>query len=148
MAIKRKTCDIRTWKETFVSRHILHQHWYTCSSALQVRRDPQDKSILTVVSAISASQFQLFRHQRNVCHQVMKSFTRQTLKEKHSFMNIFWNVPLRPQETHNRRLFFGDILLEARSPFWLLKQASEHAYMRLVPIPFLLWKIIVNTKMA
>jgi hypothetical protein len=24
--VKRKTCDIRTWKKTFISRHILRQH--------------------------------------------------------------------------------------------------------------------------
>jgi hypothetical protein len=26
MDTKRKTCDIRTWKKTFISRHIVHQH--------------------------------------------------------------------------------------------------------------------------
>jgi hypothetical protein len=55
MYIKRKTCDIRTWKKTFISRHILHQHWYTCPIALSVRWNPQRKSLLTVVSANSAT---------------------------------------------------------------------------------------------
>jgi hypothetical protein len=39
--IKRKTYDFRTWKKTFISWHILHQHWYTCSIALPVRRNLQ-----------------------------------------------------------------------------------------------------------
>jgi hypothetical protein len=32
MDIKRKTCDIRKWKKTFISRLILHQHWHTSPS--------------------------------------------------------------------------------------------------------------------
>jgi hypothetical protein len=35
MDIKRKIYDIRTCKQIFISRHILHQHWYTCPIALQ-----------------------------------------------------------------------------------------------------------------
>jgi hypothetical protein len=42
-------------KETFISRHILHQHWYTCPIALPARRNRQH----TVVSATSASPFHL-----------------------------------------------------------------------------------------
>jgi hypothetical protein len=34
MGIKRKTCDIRTWKKTCIPRHILRQHSYTCPIAL------------------------------------------------------------------------------------------------------------------
>jgi hypothetical protein len=56
-------------KKTCISRHILHQHWYTCPVALPVRRNPQHRSLLTVVSANSAPPFQPLRHQRNVCHQ-------------------------------------------------------------------------------
>jgi hypothetical protein len=33
-----------------------------------VRRNPQRRSRLTVVSATSAPPFQAIRHQRNVCH--------------------------------------------------------------------------------
>jgi hypothetical protein len=52
--IKRKTCVFRTRNKTCISRHILHQHRYTCPIAWPVRRKPQNTSILTVVSAISA----------------------------------------------------------------------------------------------
>jgi hypothetical protein len=54
MDMNRKTCDIRTREETFISRHILHQHWYTCPIALPVRRNAQQISLLTVTSATSA----------------------------------------------------------------------------------------------
>jgi hypothetical protein len=66
--IKRKTCDIQSWKKTFISRHVLHQHWYTCPIALPMRRNLQHRSLMTVVSATSAPAFQPLRHQRNVCH--------------------------------------------------------------------------------
>jgi hypothetical protein len=58
MDIKRKTCGIQTWgKETFISRHILHQHWDTCPISLPMRRNPKHRSLLTVVSANSAPPF-------------------------------------------------------------------------------------------
>jgi hypothetical protein len=97
MDIKRKTCDIRTWN--FFSRHILHQYWYTCPIALPVRRNQQHRSLLTVVSAISAPPFQLLRHQRNV--PVENRYTRKTLptkNRKHFFMNILCIESSFPQK--------------------------------------------------
>jgi hypothetical protein len=110
MNIKRKTCDIRTWKKTFISRTILHQQCYTCPIALPVRRNPQNRSLLTVVSATSELPFQPLRHQRNVCHPVVTSFTRQTLpavNRKHIFMNIICIEYFCQKKTHNRTLLFG-----------------------------------------
>jgi hypothetical protein len=80
-------------EETFISRHILHQHWYTCPIALPVRRNPQHRSLLAVISAISALPFQPLVHQRNFAtflEQVVNGFKRQTLPTvniKHFFMN-------------------------------------------------------------
>jgi hypothetical protein len=99
MDIRRKACDIRNWKKN-ISRHILRQHRYTCPIALPVRRHPQHRSLLTVVSATSASPFQPLRHQRNFCHPVVNCFTRQTLPTvnmKHFFMNVFIEA-LYPQK--------------------------------------------------
>jgi hypothetical protein len=45
-------------EKTFISRHVLHQHWYTCPIALPMRRNPQHRSLLTVISATSAPRFQ------------------------------------------------------------------------------------------
>jgi hypothetical protein len=69
MDIKCKTCDVRTWKKTFISRHNFHQHWYICPIALPVLRNPQHKTLLTLVSATSAPPFQPLSHQRNVFHK-------------------------------------------------------------------------------
>jgi hypothetical protein len=54
MDIKCKTCNIRTWKNHFISWHVLHQHLYTCPIALPMCRNPRYRSLLTLVSATSA----------------------------------------------------------------------------------------------
>jgi hypothetical protein len=88
--MKRKTCDIRTWKYIYFSTYtqptLIH-----CPIALPVRRSPQHRSLLAIVSATSAPPFQPLRHQRNVFHSVVNCFTRLTLpniKKKYFFMNI------------------------------------------------------------
>jgi hypothetical protein len=108
MDIERKTCDIRTWKKTFISRHILHQHWYTCPNALPERRNLQLRNLLTVVSAISAPPFQHLRHQRNVCHQ-----GGTALRDKHF-----------PPQTRNTYLSISFAL----SPFAHKKSTSERHF--------------------
>jgi hypothetical protein len=50
MDIKRKTCDIQTWKKTFTSWHILQQCWYTCHITLPVHWNQQHRSLLTFLS--------------------------------------------------------------------------------------------------
>jgi hypothetical protein len=119
MDIKCTTCDIRIWveKETFISRHILHQHWNNCPIALPVRRNPQHKNLFSVASATSApdrASSATFE-----CHSlldpVVNLFTRQTfpiLNRKHFFMNILCIESFCPQKTQNRTLLFGNRLLK------------------------------------
>jgi hypothetical protein len=111
---------VKPGKKTFISRHILHQHWYTCPIALPVRRNPQHRSLLTVVSATSASTSS---SSGNICHPAVNRFTRQTLptvNRKHFFMNSLWIESFCPQKTHNRTLLFGSILLKRgrRFDYW------------------------------
>jgi hypothetical protein len=102
-----------------------------------VRPNPQHRSLFTAVSATSAPPFQPLRHQRNVCRPVVNRFKRQSLpsvKRKRFFMDILCTESFcRHKETHNRTLLFGSILFKLRSPFWLLKTASEHEHARLLP---------------
>jgi hypothetical protein len=110
-------------KNICFSRHILHQHWHTCPIALPLRRNPQHRSLLIVVSATSAPPFQPLHHQRNVCHQVVNRFTRQTLptaNRKHVYMNIRHIESFCPQKAHNRTLLFGSTLLKhgPRYDYW------------------------------
>jgi hypothetical protein len=98
---KHKACDIRTWKKKYVIRHILQQHWYAYPIVLSLRRNPQHRSLLNVVSAISAPPFQSLRHQRNICHPVVNRFTQQTLpivNRKHLFLNILNIESFCPQK--------------------------------------------------
>jgi hypothetical protein len=88
-------------KNYFSSRRILHQHWYTCPISLPVRRNPQHKSLLALVSATYAPPFQPFRHQRNTFNPVVNRFTRQTLptiNRKHFFTNILFIESSCPQK--------------------------------------------------
>jgi hypothetical protein len=80
-----------------------------------VRRNPQHRGLLAVVSATFAPPFQPLRHQRNVCRPAVNRFTRQTLptaNRKHFFTNILYIESLCPQKTHNRTLLFGNTLLK------------------------------------
>jgi hypothetical protein len=98
-----------------ISWHILHQHRYTCPIALPLRRKPEHGSILTLVSATSASPLQLLHHQRNICHPVVNRFTRQTLptvNRKYFFMNVLCVQSFCPQKPHNRTLLFSNTLLK------------------------------------
>jgi hypothetical protein len=69
MGIKRKTRDIGTRGKAFIARYNLHQHWYTCPIVLPMRRNPQHRSLLTVISTHFAPPFQPLRHQLHICQQ-------------------------------------------------------------------------------
>jgi hypothetical protein len=152
MDIKRKTYDILTWKKTFISRHILHQHWYTCPITLPVRRNPQHRSLSTVVLAISAPGRIIcdFRTSlREFLDPVVNRRTRQTLptvNRKHFFMNFLCIETFCQQKTHYWLLVFGNILKQSRHfDYW-----NEPLNMRMLVcyLEFLIVKKIVNTKLA
>jgi hypothetical protein len=117
-------------EKTFISQHVIHQHWYTCPIALPLRRNPQHRSLLTVVSATSAPPFQPLRRQRNVCHPAVNCFTRETLPtiiRKHFFMSIPCIESFCPQNTHDLTLLFGITLKRARHfDYW-----KQHVNMRI-----------------
>jgi hypothetical protein len=52
--MKHKHVIFEPGGKKIISRHNLHQHLYTCPIALPVRRNPQHRSLLTVVSVICA----------------------------------------------------------------------------------------------
>jgi hypothetical protein len=70
MYIKRKTCDIRTWKKQLflnissTNTDTLVPLLYRCVKTHTI------EIFLTVVSATSAPLFEPLPHQQNVCHQV------------------------------------------------------------------------------
>jgi hypothetical protein len=120
MDIKRKTCDIRTWKK-HLFLDISSTNIDTVVLLLyQCVESPQHRSLLTVVSAISPPPFQPLRHQLNACHPVLNRFTRKkisTVYRKHLFTNILSTESFCPQKKHNKTLFFGITLLKHSRSF-------------------------------
>jgi hypothetical protein len=100
-------------KKTFISRHILHQNWYTCPIYQWV--ETRSKEVFLTVSATSAPALQPLRQQRNLCHPVVNRFTRKTLprvNRKHLFVNNLFIETFFPQYTHNRTLLFSSTSLK------------------------------------
>jgi hypothetical protein len=81
-------------KKTFISRHILHQHWYTCPIALPVRRNPQHWSHDCCLSHFRTWSCIICDFRTSLTEfldPVVNRFMRQTLptvNRKHFFMNI------------------------------------------------------------
>jgi hypothetical protein len=111
MDIKSKTCDIRTWKETFNSQH---------------------RNLLTVISPTStpgwASSATFVRLWENFSTQLWIVLRDKILYEYPLHLVLFahkknaqQNAPLRYYTPHTW------------SPFWLLKPDSEHAHALLLP---------------
>jgi hypothetical protein len=98
--MKCKTCDIRTWKRHFST--YLHQHWYTYPISLQVRRNPQHRSLLTVVSVTCAAPFQLLGRQCNVCEPLYATDTSHSKQETFLYEYILHWVLLPTGEPQNR----------------------------------------------
>jgi hypothetical protein len=97
-------------RKTFTSRHILHQHGYTCLVALPVRRNPQHRSLFdcclshfrTSVSASSSSAKRLPHnceplYETNTSHRKQKTFLYE--------YPLHWVLLFT--KTHNRKLLFG-----------------------------------------
>jgi hypothetical protein len=99
--------------KTFISRHIPPQHWHTCPIALPVRRNPQHRSLLTVVSATSApgwaSSAIFERHWENFSTTCDPLYATNTSHRKQE--TLLYEYPLHwvllPTKKDNRMLFFG-----------------------------------------
>jgi hypothetical protein len=104
-------------ERTFISRHILHQHWYTCPISLPVLCNPQHRNLLSAFSNFRTGSDIICDFRKSIRElpcPVVNRFTRQTLStlnKKHFFMNILCIESLCPQKTHNRTLLFGSSLL-------------------------------------
>jgi hypothetical protein len=88
--------------ETFISRHILHQHGQTLTHCFTNASKPA----ATVLSATFAPPCQPLRHQRNVGHPDVNRFMRQTLptvNRNYFFMNILCIESFCPQKRTTER---------------------------------------------
>jgi hypothetical protein len=108
-----------------ISRHILYQHWYTCPISLPLRRNPQHKSLLTVISANSAPPFHHLRLS-NVFERISRLsyeplYKTNTSHRKHFFMIILC-IESFCSKKHKRRLLFGITLLKHGRHFYYWNQ--------------------------
>jgi hypothetical protein len=137
MHINRKTCDIRTWKKTFISRHILHQHWYICPTNSPVRRNPQHRSFWLLSQPLPHLRSNLFlisEKSDTFLDPVVNHFTWQTLptvNRKRFFMNTLCIESFCPQKkTHNRNcssvVYSSTVaILTTETRFWTCVCASD-----------------------
>jgi hypothetical protein len=110
MDTKRKICDIRTWKNIYFST-------YPPLITLPVRRNPQHRSLLTVVSATSAtgraSSVTFERPWENFSTSCVPLYVTNTSHHKHvTFLHeypLHW--VLLATKTHTRTLLFARKLL-------------------------------------
>jgi hypothetical protein len=75
-------------------------------------------------------------------------FTRQTLPTvnmQHFFMNILCIESFCPQKNAQEKAALRLYTPQARSPFWLLKPASEHAHARLLLKLSWSWTVLLSS---
>jgi hypothetical protein len=99
--------------KAFIPVHIL-QHWHTCPIALLARRNPQHRSLLTVVSATSAPGRHhlrlsniLGRNSRTCCEPLYATNTSHPKQETFLYDDLLHRVLLPTKKMHNRALLFG-----------------------------------------
>jgi hypothetical protein len=106
IGIKRKIYDIRTCGKTFISLHILHQHWYTGLIALPVSPNPQPLPHL---------RFNLFVIGETFATKMEPLYMTNTSHRKHETFHygyaLHW-VLLPTKKAHNRTLLFGSTFLK------------------------------------
>jgi hypothetical protein len=127
MDINSKKNIYSNLEKTFISRHILHQHWYTWPIDLPVRWNPQHRILLTVISATSAPPFRPDCHQRNLCHPVVNCFMLQILPSGNIYLWISFAKFFCPQKF----LLFGSKHLKQSRHFDYWNQSlniSVHIY--------------------
>jgi hypothetical protein len=113
MDTKCKIYDVHTWKKTFISRHILHQHWYACPSLYQCVETCSMEVYWLFSQTLRHSRFNLFVISETFAtflDPVVNRFTWWTLptiNKKHFFMNVLCIESFCSQKTHKRNLLFG-----------------------------------------
>jgi hypothetical protein len=110
MYIKRRTCDIRTWKKHLIldiSSANIDTHvpsLYQCVDTGSIRA-----FFLTLISATTALPFQALSHQRNICHFIYEPLyvTNTSQRKQKTFLYEYpLHSVLLPTKTHNRTLLF------------------------------------------
>jgi hypothetical protein len=136
-------------EKAFTSRHILHQHWYTCLIALLVRRNPKHKSLLTVESATSAPPFHHLRLS-NVLERISLPSSEPLYATDTWTGNIsLWIFFLLSPIGHKKRTTDHCLTVIPSSStvaILILKPDSEHEHTRLLPGLSWSWSVLLPSK--
>jgi hypothetical protein len=144
MGIKSKTCDIRTCKKhlfldiSSTNIDTLVPSLYQCVETRSI------KVFWRLSQPIPHLRFNLFVISETFATRVAISLPScepfYATNRKHFIINILFIESFCLQKKkYIRTLVFGDTPPQARSPFWLLKPASEHVHARLLPRPSWSW---------
>jgi hypothetical protein len=102
----------------FISRHVLHQYWYTCPIVFPVRRNLQNRSFWLLSQPLPHLRFNLFIISEifaTFLDSIVNRFTWQTLpnvNRKYFFLNILCIESMWPQKARNTTLLFGSTPLK------------------------------------
>jgi hypothetical protein len=116
----------RTWKKN-VFLNISCTNIDTFVPSLYQCRNPHHRSLLTPVSTSSVRPFQALSDQRNFCHQSWTALCYKRFPTRLGIISVWISFALSPTTA----ALFGKYTPQARSPFWLLEPATEHAHTRL-----------------
>jgi hypothetical protein len=147
--MKRKTCDIRNWKK-HLFLDIFSTNTDTLVPSLYQCVETRSTEIFWLLSQpIPHLRFNLFVISETIAtflDSVLNRFTRQTLppvNRKYFFMNILCIESFLSTEIAQQNASFRYCTPQARSSFWLLKPASEHAHARLLPRLSCNWAVLL-----
>jgi hypothetical protein len=139
MDIKRKTCDIRTWKKHMLlymsstNTDTLAPSFYQCVETRSI------EVFWLLSQPLPHLRFNLFVISETFAmflDPVVNCFTQQTLpaiNRKHFFMNILCIESFCAQQKCRTERCSSVIHTQALPSFWLLKPASEHTPSHLLP---------------
>jgi hypothetical protein len=141
--MKRKSCDIRTWKRRLF---------------LDISSSNTDTLVASLYQCVETRSIEVFwllsqplphlveHHLRLSNVPVVNRFTPQTrplVNKKHFYMNFLCNESFCPTKIAQQNAALRHYTPQTWSPFLLLKPASEHEHARLLPRPSWSWTVLL-----
>jgi hypothetical protein len=113
-SVNRSQMDIKhvifePGKKTFISRHILQQHWYTCPIALPVHVNLQHRSYWLLSQPLLHLRFNLFVISETFATKAESLYaTNTSYRKQETFLHEYpFHWVFLPIKTHNKTLLFG-----------------------------------------
>jgi hypothetical protein len=114
--------------KTFISRHIIDKHWYNCPHRFTRASKPFDCCLSHFLTSVSTSSSSSAKYLPPRCGPPYARNTSHHEQETFLCTEYLW-----PHKNTQQNAALRQYTPQARSPFWLLKPASECAIARLLP---------------